>query len=73
MTHHDYATLDRIIAVECRGQPPTDAQLTEAHRLLVKLLHAAEPFGLKLKDFDWVVDLPAACVHVILSKDRRSS
>lgn len=65
-------TADRIAAVHRHGDPVTDEQRKQARLLLESLLLAAELHGVGLDDFDWVADLPGACLDVILSKSARS-
>lgn len=65
-------TADRIAAVQRHGDPITDQQRADARLLLESLLLAAELRGVTLDDFDWVADLPGACVDVTLSKTRQS-
>lgn len=58
-------TADRIAAVQRAGGPVTDQQRTDARLLLESLLLAAELHGVTLDDFDWVADLPGACLDVV--------
>lgn len=64
------STGERITAVRRGGSPTTDAQHTAATRLLDVLLDAAADHGVSLDDFDWVADLPGACLDVIHAKAR---
>jgi hypothetical protein len=65
-------TADRIAAVQRHGDPITDQQRTEARLLLESLLLAAAGHGATLDDFDWVADLPGACLDVVRSKTDRA-
>jgi hypothetical protein len=65
---------ERVEAVRRGGDAHiTGEQYADASRLLLALLQAAEPFGVTLADFDWVVDLPSACLDVTLAKNRRDT
>lgn len=59
---------DRIAAIERGGGPITDRHRNEATALLIYLLDAADRCEFTLDDFDWVTDLPGACVDVVLAK-----
>lgn len=65
------STGERIAAVQ-RASHPTDDQQAAATRLLDVLLDAAAEHQATLDDFDWTVDLPGACVDVILAKTRKA-
>jgi hypothetical protein len=64
---------DRINASADRlhGEPISTDQRDRATALLVAMLAAAQHHGATLADFDWVDDLPAACVSVVVALDRR--
>lgn len=64
------STGERITAIQRGGRPVTDAQHTAATRLLDVLLDAADTRGITLDDFDWVTNLPAACLDVIRTRTR---
>lgn len=71
MPDTDTRTLaDRIAAVQ-RHSTLTDDERAAAEDLLAAMLNAAELHGVTLSDFDWKLDLPGACVDVILAKRRR--
>ncbi len=53
------------------GTPVTTDQRDRATALLADLLATADRHGVTLADFDWVADLPAACVMVITAHDRK--
>jgi hypothetical protein len=55
---------DRIAAVQ-RATPLTEEQRAAAEQLLADMLAAAGRHRVTLADFDWVADLPGACVDVI--------
>ena len=55
---------DRIAAVNRAGGAITAEQQAAATALLIDLLAAASRHGLTLDDFDWVTDLPGACLDV---------
>lgn len=62
---------DRVAAIERFGPAPvTDQQRAAATALLADLLEAAERHGASLDDFDWVADLPGACLDVIRTHTR---
>lgn len=61
----------RIAAVTRYGAPLTEEQRTEATALLTDLLIASRSYGVTLADFDGVVDLPGACVDVLVDRDAR--
>lgn len=58
----------RIAAVP-RATPLTPEQQTAAIALLADMLTAAAKHGVALADFDWVADLPGACVDVTRRRD----
>jgi hypothetical protein len=62
---------DRIAAVQRGGSPVTDKQRADATTLLAELLAAAERHGVTIDDWDWVADLPGACLDVTLSQARK--
>jgi hypothetical protein len=62
---------ERVAAVHRHGAPVTDQQRAAATALLTDLLTAAGTHGITLADFDWVSDLPAACLDVVRAKDDR--
>ena len=66
-------TAERVADVPRYGHPVTDRQRDDARRLLNAMLHAAQPFGITLRDFDWVTDLPGVCLDAVVSHERRSS
>lgn len=61
----------RIAAVR-RATPFNDSERDRARLLLADLLAAADRHGVTLADFDWVADLPGACVDVIRQHDVRN-
>lgn len=65
------STAARIADIRPTSDHITTQQRDDARRLLNALLQAAAPFGMTLGDFDWVIDLPGACVDIVLSKARR--
>lgn len=65
------STGERVTAVR-RATATTDAEQTAATRLLDVLLDAASLQGVTLDDFDWVADLPGACLDVIKHRDRNN-
>lgn len=60
---------ERIVAVQRHGTI-SDETRTRATALLEDMLAAAERHGVTLADFDWVADLPGACLDVMASRDR---
>jgi hypothetical protein len=62
---------DRIAAVR-RATPPTEGERDRARLLLADLLAAADRHGVTLADFDWVADLPGACIDVIRHHEVRN-
>ncbi|MFI0914326.1 hypothetical protein [Streptomyces abikoensis] len=64
------STGERVAAVERFGRPATDDELTAATRLLDAMLDAAEAQGCTLGTFDWVADLPGACLDAIRHPSR---
>ena len=69
-TDHKGRTTAERISLVARHGPVSDQQRNDARRLLEALLRAAEPFGVGFQDFDWVTDLPGACVDVVLAQQR---
>lgn len=63
---------DRVAAIHRYGDPVTEQQRDAATALLADLLAAAEKHGVTLADLDHAVDLPGACVDVILAKTRQT-
>ena len=61
---------DRVAAI-ARHTPITAAHRAAATALLEGILEVAAEDGFTLDDFDWVADLPGACLDVILAKSRR--
>lgn len=61
---------ERIAAVQRHGAPIADDTRTRATALLEDLLAAAARHGVGLADFDWVADLPGACVDVMAPRDQ---
>lgn len=55
----------RVAAVQRGGGPVTEEQRAAATALLADMLTAAEEHGVTLDDFDWVTDLPGACLDVV--------
>jgi hypothetical protein len=66
-------TADRIAAVADRRTTPTPADLQQEARLMLEsmLLGAALHCDATIDDFDWVGDLPAMCLDVVVSKARK--
>ncbi|KAB7643568.1 hypothetical protein [Polymorphobacter fuscus] len=64
------STGERVAAIQRGGGPVTDTERNAATRLLDALLDAAAEHGASLDDFDWVADLPGACLDVIRGKTR---
>ncbi|MFE6692295.1 MULTISPECIES: hypothetical protein [Terrabacteria group] len=62
---------DRIAKVR-RATAPTASEADRARLLLEDLLAVADRHGVTLEDFDWVTDLPGACVDAVRSHDRRN-
>ncbi|MDV9195538.1 hypothetical protein [Streptomyces sp. Wh19] len=58
------STGERVTAVKRGGKPVTDTEHEAATRLLDTLLDAASEHGVSLHDFDFVTDLPGACLDV---------
>ncbi|MGW2181242.1 hypothetical protein ACWCXX_24715 [Streptomyces sp. NPDC001732] len=58
------STGERIAALKRSGRPVTDDEQAAATRLLNVLLDAAADHGVTLEGFDWVTDLPGACLDV---------
>ncbi|MFZ3475190.1 hypothetical protein ACODT3_41195 [Streptomyces sp. 4.24] len=59
----------RVIAV--KRATPADAQdQWKATQLLTALLDAAAEHGFTIDDFDWVADIPGACLDVVRHKTR---
>jgi hypothetical protein len=65
------STGERVAAVRSCGRPVTDEERAAATRLLDVMLDAADLHGVSLDAFDWVCDMPAACVDVVRSQTRR--
>lgn len=65
-------TADRINAVQRHGDPITTQQRKDARLLLESLLLAAALHGHTIDDFDWVADLPGACIDVTTAKARKN-
>jgi hypothetical protein len=61
---------ERVAAVHRHG-PVSDSARAAATALLTDLLAAAAKHGVTLTDFDFVVDLPGACIDVVLAKEDR--
>lgn len=61
---------EAIAAVQRHGPAITAEQRDAALELLRGLLAAAAQHGVGLGDFDYVCDLPAACVDVVVAKTR---
>lgn len=61
----------RIAASQRTTQAPAE-QMAAARALLADMLAAADRHGVALADFDFVADLPAACMNVIRVKSRRA-
>ncbi|MGP3691759.1 hypothetical protein ACTVZO_45260 [Streptomyces sp. IBSNAI002] len=57
----------RVMAVK-RATPALATEQWEATQLLTALLDAAAAHGVTLDDFDWVADLPGACLDVTRRK-----
>ena len=63
-------TRDRVAAVD-RAGPVTEAERADATALLDDLLAAARQHNITLVNFDWVTDLPGACVDVVRAQVRK--
>jgi hypothetical protein len=63
---------ERVAAVHRHGDPVTPEQRAAAEQLLADMLKAAGLHGVTIDDFDWVADLPGACLDVVLAKSRRT-
>jgi hypothetical protein len=63
---------EAIAAVHRHGPAISPETRAAALELLRDLLAAAAQHGVGLGDFDRVVDLPAACVDVVVAKTRRT-
>ncbi|MEU1778121.1 hypothetical protein ABZ545_01385 [Streptomyces abikoensis] len=64
------STGERIAAVQRSGRPATDDENTAATRLLDAMLDAAADHAVTLDTFDWVADLPGACLDAIRHQSR---
>lgn len=68
---HGRTAAERVADVMRHGDPITEDQRAEATALLVDMLDAAERHGFRLDHFDWVSDLPGACVDVVTAEAAR--